>query len=274
MFELNFKTSLRTVLAAAALATVVLVGSGCNALSKLKARDHLNQGVNSFKAGNYVDAADNFQKAIELDPTFDVARLYLATAYVQQYVPGTETPENKKYAAAAMEEFGKVLKTDPKNLLATQSVANLYYQTKDFANAVEWNKKVTEINPQDKAAFYTLGVIAWTQFIGPDREARINEKMKMEDPCPLKDSKEREALKAKYWQSLTDGIESENKALAIDPEYENAMSYKNLLLRYRADLVDTKEGCLADVKQADDLMQKALETTKTKAERKAKAGSN
>ena len=32
----------------------------------------------------------------ELDPTFHVARLYLATAYVQQYMPGNETPENLK----------------------------------------------------------------------------------------------------------------------------------------------------------------------------------
>ncbi len=275
MFALNFKTSpLKTIAAVGTLVATMLLGTGCNALSKLKARDHLNQGVNSFKAGNYTDAADNFKQAIELDPTFDVARLYLATAYVQQYIPGTETPENKKYASAAMEEFGKVLKTDPKNLLATQSVANLYYQTKDFPNAVEWNKKVTEINPQDKAAFYTLGVIAWTQFIGPDREARNASKMKPEDPCPIKDAKDRAALKEKYWQSLTDGIDFEDKALKIDPEYENAMSYKNLLLRYRADLVDTKEACLADVKQADDLMQKALETTKMKAEKKAKAGGN
>jgi len=266
--------SLRSMVAVGTMAASMLLGTGCGAIDKLKARDHLNQGVNSFKSGNYTDAADNFKQAIELDPTFDVARIYLATAYVQQYIPGTETAENKKFASAAMEEFGKVLKADPKNVLATQNVASLYYQTKDFANAVEWNKKVVALNPQDKSAFYTLGVIAWTQFIGPDREARNASKMKPEDPCPISNAKDRAALKEKYWQSLTDGIDYEDKALKIDPEYENAMSYKNLLLRYRADLLDTKDACQADVKQADELMQKALETTKAKAEKKAKAGTN
>ena len=93
--------------------------------------------------------------------------------------------------------------------------------------------------------------------------------MKPEDPGPIKDAKDRAALKEKYWASLTEGIEYEKKALAIDPEYENAMAYMNLLIRYRADLQDTKEQYQADVKEADDWVQKTLETTKIKAERKA-----
>ena len=72
-------------------------------------------------------------------------------------------------------------------------------------------------------------------------------------------------LKAKYWQPLTDGIESEKKALAIDPQYENAMSYMNLLIRYRADLDDTKDQYTADIKEANDWVDKYLDTTKEKA---------
>jgi len=250
-----------------ALAAAVLSGTGC--ISKLKARDNLNQGVNAFKSGNYANAADHFKTAIALDPTFDVARLYLATAYVQQYIPGTETPENKKYAQAAMEEFGTVLKTDPGNLLANESMASLYYNMKDFARAEEWHKKVVAIDPKNKESYYTLGVIPWTQFIGPDREARLNEKMRPEDPAPLKDAKERAALKEKYWAPLSEGIEYEKKALAVDPEYENAMAYMNLLIRYRADMDDTKEQASADTKEADNWVEKALETQKIKAKRKA-----
>jgi hypothetical protein len=93
--------------------------------------------------------------------------------------------------------------------------------------------------------------------------------MKPEDPGPFKDAKERAVLKEKYWQKLTDGIEYEKKALEVDPEYENAMAYMNLLIRYRADLRDTKEEWLADSKEADSWVQKTLETTKIKAERKA-----
>jgi tetratricopeptide (TPR) repeat protein len=264
---LNFNLSLNKKYAVAGLAlAAALFASGCG---KLKARDNLNQGVGAFKSGNYSEAADKFKTAIALDPTFQVARLYLATAYVQQYIPGTETPENKKFALAAMNEFNTVLKEDPKNLLATQSMASLYYGMNDHNNAVLWNKKVIELDPKNKEAYYTLGVLPWQEFLPADRAARLNEKMKPEDNPPLKDAKEREELKAKYWQSLTDGIESEKKALAIDPEYNEAMAYMNLLIRYRADLEDTREQALADWKEADGWVEKALEAQKIKAAKKA-----
>jgi tetratricopeptide (TPR) repeat protein len=252
--------------AALIVISAAVLSSGCD---KLKARDNLNQGVNAFKSGNYSEAADRFKTAIALDPGFQVARLYLATAYVQQYIPGTETAENKKYATAAMDEFGTVLKDDPKNLLATESMASLYYNMKDFTKAEEWNKKVVALDPKNKEAYYTLGVIAWTEFIQADREARLDEKMKLEDPPPLKDAKQREELKAKYWQSLTDGIEDEKHALAADPDYDNAMAYMNLLIRYRADLDDSKDQALADQKDADNWVTKALEAQKKNAAKKA-----
>ncbi len=268
----------------AAVLCIALTSTGCE---KLKARDHLNQGVNAFKTGNYSQAADEFRLAIDADPTFGVARLYLATAYEQQYVPGTDTPQNKKFWQAAMDEFQNVLKDDPTNLLATQSIANLHYQAgnakgpdeaEQMAAATEWNKKVVAIDPKNKEAYYTLGVIPWLDFLTPDREARNALGMKPEEPNPLKpDAKGKTLkadLKAKYWQALTDGIEYEKKALAIDPQYENAMSYMNLLIRYRADLQDAKEAYLADIKEADEWMGKALETTKIKAAKKAEALAN
>lgn len=260
---------IRTIALAGAAITAAFTAVGCN---KLKARDNLNQGVIAFKAGNYSQAADHFKLAIDQDPSLPAARVYLATAYVQQYVPGTDTPDNKKFADAAMKEFQTVLASNPDEqykLLATQSIANLYYQQKDFDNAANWEKKVIQLDPKNKEAYYTLGVIAWTDFIVPDREARSKMGMKPEDPGPLKDPKVKEELKAKYWQSLTDGIEDEKKALQVDPEYENAMSYMNLLIRYRADLQDTKDQFLADSKEADNWMQKALDTQKLKAQRKA-----
>jgi Tfp pilus assembly protein PilF len=264
-----------------AMMAVALTAAGCN---KLKARDHLNQGVNAFKAGGYSQAADEFRLAIDADPTFAPARLYLATAYMQQWVPGTETDQNKKFWSAAMEQFQNVLKDDPKNLLATQSIASLYFNrgnTKgptmadDMAAAEEWNKKVIALDPKNKQAYYTLGVIPWLNFVTADREARTALGMRVDEQAPLKNDTKGKTLKAdlkaKYWQPLTDGIEYEKKALEVDPEYEDAMSYMNLLIRYRADLEDTKEQYAADVKEADVWLNKALETTKAKAAKKAAA---
>ena len=76
-------------------------------------------------------------------------------------------------------------------------------------------------------------------------------------------------LKAKYWQPLTDGIEDEKKALQIDPEYENAMAYMNLLIRTARFWTIRRKQYDADIKEADDWVQKSLETTKKKAKKKA-----
>src|SRR5436309_3026292 len=102
----------RTFAAVGALASIALLTTGCD---KLKARDNINGGTAAFKAGNFAAAADHFKTAVALDPTIPNIRIYLATAYIQQYIPGTETAENKKYADAAIAELNKQLETDPKN---------------------------------------------------------------------------------------------------------------------------------------------------------------
>jgi Tfp pilus assembly protein PilF len=102
-----------------------LVATGCE---KLKARDHLNKGVQAFKSAKYSQAVDHFKEAVQLDPEFPTARLYLATAYMSQYIPGADSPENQQNAQAAEQEFLKVLETDPKNTVAISSLASLALQ--------------------------------------------------------------------------------------------------------------------------------------------------
>src|SRR5207248_11484373 len=76
------------ILALSAVALALLVSAGCN---KLKARDQLNKGVQAYKNAKYEEAINRFQNAVALDPSLLNARLYLATAYAQQYVPGADT---------------------------------------------------------------------------------------------------------------------------------------------------------------------------------------
>ncbi len=115
----------RFVVTAAALAVLALGGSlaGCK---KLEARDNLNKGVAAFKNAKYSDAVEFFTKAVDLDPTFATARLYLATAYMNQYIPGADSPENVNMAKHALDNFEKVLEADPKNATAVESIASLY----------------------------------------------------------------------------------------------------------------------------------------------------
>jgi tetratricopeptide (TPR) repeat protein len=267
----HFKIQPRLIVLGSALVALVTLTTGCQ---QLRARDNLNRGVQAFKATKYSDAVEYFKKAVDLDPTFSTARLYLATAYMSQYIPGADSPENKQYAASAMEQFNKVLAANDKDLLATQSIASLYYNQKDWDKAEEWNRKVVALDPNNKEAYYTLGVIPWTRFLIADRQARNDSKMKPEDPGPLKDKKVRAELKEKWMPQLDAGIEAEKQALKADPDYENAMAYMNLLIRYRADLLDTSDEYKKAVEDADNWVQKTLTTQKKNAEKKAAAAAN
>src|SRR5438045_3733590 len=86
----------------AALVVVLIMAPGCN---KLRARAELNKGVQAYKNAKYDQAIDYFKKAVELDPSLVNARLYLATAYAQQYVPGADTPENNRNAEQAIDQY-------------------------------------------------------------------------------------------------------------------------------------------------------------------------
>ncbi len=67
-----------------ALLLLLPFSSGCK---KLRARDQLNKGVGAFRNAQFQAAIMHFKEAVGLDPTLLNARLYLATAYFNQYIP-------------------------------------------------------------------------------------------------------------------------------------------------------------------------------------------
>ena len=253
---------------AVSLAIVAGLNTGCR---QLEARDNLNKGSAAFKAAKFPEAVEFFKTACDRDPDFITARLYLAMAYYMQYIPGAKTPDNMHLANSALDQFQKVLAKEPNNVLATSSIASLYYHEDDLDKAEEWNKKVIKVAPNNKEAYYTLGVIAWTKFLIDDRKARSDSKKRPEDPGPIKDVKLREELKQKWMPVLDEGVQDEKKALEIDPEYEDAMAYMNLLIRYRGDLLDNTAEYNKAADEANNWMQKSLDTKKMKADRKEAA---
>jgi len=258
---------MRKAILIAAVAALALLSASCE---KLRARDQLNKGVQAFKNAQYPEAVERFKTAVELDPAFPVARLYLATAYMQQYVPGADSPENNQFAQAAHENFMKVLEQNPKDKVAIASVASLYLNQKKWDDAQQWYEKLIGIDPNNADAYYSMGFIAWSKWYPAYGTARADLGMKQEDPGPIKDKKVKEELKAKYLPVINGGLQALDKCLQINPDYDDAMAYENLLIRERADLMDNKEQYEAEVKVADDWIQKNLDTKKRKAEKTSK----
>ncbi len=114
-------------------------------------------------------------------------------------------------------------------------------------------------------------MITWAKFYPEWMAARNKLGMKPDEPGPLKDKKLRNELREKYWQMIEDGIANLRKALEIDPEYDDAMAYLNLLYRERADLQDDVALYKKDIDEADMWINKTLETRKIKAERQPKS---
>lgn len=254
------KTSTK-MLALSALAVGLISAVGCN---KLQARDQLNKGVQSYKNARYEEAIDHFQKAVALDTSLINARLYLATAYAQQYIPGADTEDNNKMAEQAIEQYKAVLDRDPKNINSVKGIAYLYLQMKKFEDAKGFYRKAAQIDPNDPEVDYSVGVIDWTQSYQPRMEERAKLGLKPEEP--LKDKKVCASLKDKNWNVILDGIDSLNKALQLRADYDDAMAYMNLMYREKADLeCDDPAARAADLKEADNWTDKTLATKKAKA---------
>jgi tetratricopeptide (TPR) repeat protein len=257
---------------AVALGGMVLSMSGCN---RLAARDQLNKGVESYKAARYEEAIGHFQKATELDPSLPMAKSYLATALAQNVVPGLDTPDNLKTAQQAIAKFQEVLAQDPNDVNSLKNIASIYFSTKKLDDAKEWQKKVLAVDPKDPEAAYTIGVINWTK-------AHENA-LKILVPAGINDDGEGnvkapkkvlEQVKDVNDPLVAEGLQYLNQAVAIRPNYDDAMAYLNLTYRRKADCDYLDASAVKDdVQKAKDWSAKAMGTRKANEEQKEKKNS-
>jgi tetratricopeptide (TPR) repeat protein len=196
------KTGLK-ILAVAGAAWLVLTAAGCD---RLRARDQLNKGVAAYKNARYEQAIENFKNAVALDDSLKNAKLYLATAYAQQYIPGVDSPENLQNATSAIDQYKSVLQQDPKNVNSIKGIAYLYLQMKKFEDAKDYYRKAVALDPNDPEAYYSVGVIDWTQAYQPRMEERA--KIGLRPDEPLKDKKLCAKLRDENGNVIQDGLTS------------------------------------------------------------------
>jgi len=235
--------------------------SGCR---KLRARDQLNKGVAAFRNAQFQAAIMHFKEAVGLDPSLVNARLYLATAYNNQYIPGGESPENVKIAQQAIDAYGDVLKSDPNNANAIASVAQIYYNMRKFDKAKEYQRHWLEVEPNNPVPYYWIGVLDWA--ICFPRTQQTRKDLKIEFPKDPKDpgslppfpEKARAQLAEQNDPLVKEGIEVLEKANALKPNNFDTMVYLNLLYRQKADLDPSPAERQADLKTAEDWTNKAI----------------
>ena len=267
-------SSTRRLSALAALFVFALGVSGC---SKLKARDLLNKGVAAYKNAQYDTAIEDFKEAKDLDPQLMNARLYLATAYASQYIPGAPSEQNVRLGNQAVTEFKDVLSIDDKNLSAIDGIGSILFQMagtpydpKKFEESKSYHQKHIDLKPNDPEPYYWIGVIDWTLAFRANGEARaaynrdhVQKQVRDTDPLP---AALRGDYTAKFGPLVEEGITNLKKSIEVKPDYDDAMAYLNLLYRRKADMVESADERSALLKQADDLVDKVKEIKQKRAE--------
>jgi beta-lactamase regulating signal transducer with metallopeptidase domain len=203
-----------------------------------QANDNLNEGIRAFRETRYESATAYFREAMRLDPNLIQAELYLGRTYARRYVPRNGTQDNQDYAVNAINAFQDVLKKDANNIGAVTGLAEMYQNSNQLQKARELYIRASQLEPLKAPAFYAIGAIDWIlaydkqQPLTPDDKAQL----------------------------IEDGLHQVDIALALDPNYEDAMTYKNLLLREKA--MQTSEATEKSklIAQADQWFNKALET--------------
>jgi tetratricopeptide (TPR) repeat protein len=251
-----------TVLLALVMASIAS-GAACD---KLRARDALNKGVQAYKGGQTDAALENFKRAKELDPNLLNARLYLATAYSSQYIPGAPSQENVNNGQQAEAEYQEILQRFPDNLAAIDGLGSITYNMggtpfnpKLFDQSKQYHLQHIKLKPEDPEPYYWIGVIDWSLAYRGNKDMRedynktAKKTIRDTDPMPPQLSAQ---FAQKFGPIVDEGIQNLQKAIQLRPDYDDAMAYLNLLDRQKADMETTPEARDADNKAADDLVDK------------------
>jgi tetratricopeptide (TPR) repeat protein len=219
-----------SLLAAASMS--LLMSMGCR---KLEARDQIAKGVQAYKDQHFEEAINRFQRAEQLDPSLVTAPLFLASAYQQQVVPNSATPDNLKNAQLAIGAYQQVLDKNPQDLGAARGIAAVYFAINKFDDAKRWQQKVLAIDPKDPVAHYTIGVIDWT--MAYKNAITMRNSLNLQDNGdPIKDKSACQKLKSENTDYVNEGIQNLQQAIDLRPTYEDAMTYLTLMYVRKADL--------------------------------------
>jgi tetratricopeptide (TPR) repeat protein len=220
----------------AILVLFVAAGAGCSLVSKVRAKNELNEAAKSYKEGHFEDAEQHARRALEMDPSNKTAAIFIARIVHQQYKPGVDAPDNVQKARDAIEAYKRVLQNDPKNEEAYKAISVLYAAIKDDQNLRQWIlARANDPNqPAEKRAdaYAILAGKDWdcsyriTEL--PDVKVIAGEgKVTYQKP---KDPKDFDMIQ----RCVTRGLEEAETSIKYDPNNESAWSYKTNLLKEAA----------------------------------------
>lgn len=250
------------------LALVLMVGmSGCDFLKMIKAKDNLNRAAAAYNHGDYDQALTLLEEALTLYPDLPQLKPYYgATLYAKYNLSGEE-----EYVHKALDVYQEIYTAErQKESPDAQTLNNaIAYIAVIYDNLGEKDKKremmlerlnVPGMTDANKAeVYYGLGTGYWQDSFEITQKYVVTR-----PPEPTYEVPDEE--KPKVRELANKGLEYIEQALALEPEYGDAWTYKNLLLRELAKVEDNAAAKKKFIDQADEARNRAMDLIKRKQE--------
>jgi tetratricopeptide (TPR) repeat protein len=263
------------------LAGITLSTSSCGYVYQVWGKDKLNQGILKYNQGKTDEAMEFFESAAKFIP--DRADVWLCLGAVwYKRMKGADKAEYEKFANNALQSYSKALELSGGNCKVRDNAIGYIATIHDELQHPDENKKWLLERTQGECAtnevkagtFYAIAVKYWQ--CAYDESTRYADKAKLTtEPFHVRNFYH-PPDKAKFDDCLAKSFEFIEKALAINPEYAEARSYKSLLYREKqkstsaeADRKKFNDEAEKEAKAAIDLIAKAK--AKAEAEAAAKA---
>jgi tetratricopeptide (TPR) repeat protein len=209
-------------------------------------------------------AIENYKKSAEVEQRANIRQLalqYLVAAYGSDKL---NEPENAEPVILRM------IQMDPKDPANYHALARIYADSGDYERAEEQYLKAREMKPNDPAVYVQLASFYETQGEFEKMMDAYRARAEQEPNNPeayytlavkywekaYRDFKASEAEKVKAAEA---GLEAADKAISLKPDYFEALSYKNLLLRAQALLEKNPAKQQALLREADQIRDRAQE---------------
>jgi tetratricopeptide (TPR) repeat protein len=215
-------------------------------------------------------AIENYKKSAELDQNRDMKKLalqYLVAAY------GPEKLNDPSQAEPIVKQMVQMEPNEPTNYFA---LSKIYEDAGQYEEAEGALLKARDIKPDDPTVYRTIAGFYNRQGDFAKTMEGLHKAAELEPTNPEahhlvatyyqeKASKDFRISPAQKREYILKGIEADNKALALNPAYIEAMIYKNILLRLQANVETDRNRQQQLLKEADELRNKAIELQKKKS---------
>jgi len=168
------------------LMVVMFLSTACQKLSPtfLRANEHFQKANSYYRDEVYRRAAEEYEKALELNPELTRAYPYLGTAYASLYRPGDESEKNKQIGEKADMYLKKALDLDQENKGLIYSLGEFNDRRRNFEEAEKFFLKVLNMDPNDGKIYIVLANF-YNSYDKKDQALEMYEKRIALDPSDV-----------------------------------------------------------------------------------------